>query len=94
MGVVNSIIKKQPSAIKQLLYNIVPFEYRYGKEFGKTYNEIINNLNLPTEKLREKQFNELKNILIHSKENVKYYNKLFSDYGFDPYKFQDFIDIE
>lgn len=94
MGVVNSVIKKQPLVIKRLLYNIVPFEYRYGKEFRKTYNEIINNLNLPTEKLREKQFNELKNILIHSKENVKYYNKLFSNYGFDPYKFQDFKDIE
>lgn len=94
MGVVNSVIKKQPLVIKRLLYNIVPFKYRYGKEFRKTYNEIINNLNLPTEKLREKQFNELKNILIHSKENVKYYNKLFSNYGFDPYKFQDFKDIE
>jgi len=94
MGVVNSIIKKQPLVIKRLLYNIVPFEYRYGKEFRKTYNEIINNLNLPTEKLKEKQFQELKKLLIHSKENVKYYNKLFSDYGFDPYKFQDFKDIE
>jgi phenylacetate-CoA ligase len=94
MGVVNSIIKKQPLVIKRLLYNIVPFEYRYGKEFRKTYNEIINNLNLPTEKLKEKQFQELKKLLIHSKENVKYYNKLFSDYSFDPYKFQDFKDIE
>lgn len=94
MGVVNSVIKKQPLVIKRLLYNIVPFKYRYGKEFRKTYNEIINNLNLPTEKLKEKQFQELKKLLIHSKENVKYYNKLFSDYGFDPYKFQDFKDIE
>ncbi len=94
MGVVNSVIKKQPLIIKQIFYNLVPFEYRYGDEFRKTYNEIMNNLSLPTEKLKEKQFQELKKLLIHSKENVKYYNKLFSDYSFDPYKFQDFKDIE
>jgi phenylacetate-CoA ligase len=94
MGVVNSVIKKQPLIIKQIFYNLVPFEYRYGDKFRKTYNEIMNNLSLSTEKLKEKQFQELKKLLIHSKENVKYYNKLFSDYNFNPYTFQDFKDIE
>ena len=94
MGVVNSIIKKQPLFIKKLYYSIIPFEYRYGNEFSKTYNQIINNLNLPIDKLVDKQFDELKNILIHCDKNVKYYNKLFSDYGLNPYKLQDFKDIK
>ena len=94
MGVVNSIIKKQPLFIKKLYYSIIPFEYRYGNEFSKTYNQIINNLNLPIDKLVDKQFDELKNILIHCDKNVKYYNKLFSDYGLNPYKLQDFKEIK
>ena len=94
MGVVNNAIKKQPLFVKKIFYNIIPFKYRYGKDFGITYNQIINNLSLPTEKLREKQFQQLRNILIHCNENVKYYNKMFFDYGFNPHTIQDFKDIE
>lgn len=94
MGVINSIVKKQPLFIKQLYYNLIPFEYRYGADFKKTYDEIIKNLYLSTDVLKQKQFDELKKILIHCKKNVKYYDKLFSDYDFNPYKFQDFNDIK
>ncbi len=35
------------------------------------------------------QFNQLKEILIHSYKTVAYYNELFNNISFDPYKFSD-----
>lgn len=93
MGVINRIIKKQPSAIKSLYYNIVPFRYRYGKVFSETcdFLDIVDNWS--HDQALDHQFTELKRILLHSKKNVPYYGKLFAEYEFDV-NIQSFEDMQ
>jgi phenylacetate-CoA ligase len=84
MGIVNRIIKQQPQIIKKLYYNLIPFKYRYDKLFSKT-KEFLNAVDKWSyDKAKEYQFNELKLILNHCQNNVPYYGKLFSEYGFNP----------
>jgi phenylacetate-CoA ligase len=94
MGVVTSIIKKQPLFIKKLYYNFVPFENRYGEEFKNTFNFIMQSKDWDLNKLKEFQFQELKKILIHSRDNVPYYRDLFNSHGIKVENFQNFDDIK
>jgi phenylacetate-CoA ligase len=93
MGTINSVVKKSPIFIKKAYYNIVPFEFRYGKVFRDTYNNIFEHLEYDYKKLKEYQFSELKKILIHCEQNVPFYNKIFKEYSFNPNNMQDFSDI-
>jgi phenylacetate-CoA ligase len=82
------VIKKQSPCFKNFLFNWVPFRFRYGQEFSKTFHFLTKSEKWNTDKLREHQTTELKKLLIHSYETVEYYNGLFKEYGFDPYKFK------
>ena len=93
MGVINRIIQKQPTIVKRLYYNIVPFEKRYGQVYSDTLSFLNNVDSWGYHRTREYQFNELKKILTYAGKNVPYYGKLFSEYGFDP-NIQSFDDIK
>ena len=93
MGIINRIVKKQPTYIKKLYYNLVPFKQRYGKVYSETCDFLDEVDNWGYERSLDYQFNELKKILKHSKENVPYYGKLFANYEFD-IKIQSFNDIQ
>ena len=94
MGTVSKIFKKQPFFIKKLYYNLVPFEKRYGEDFIKTYNFIMETKDWSLDKLKNYQFEQLKQILIHSKVNVPYYKNLFNLYDIKVESFQDFDDLK
>jgi phenylacetate-CoA ligase len=83
MGIINRIIKKQPTVIKKLYYNIVPFRDRYGKLFGETLDFLRDVDSWSYDRAKEYQLNELKKLLIHCKNNVPFYGKMFADYEFD-----------
>jgi phenylacetate-CoA ligase len=93
MGVINRIIKRQPFTIKKIYYNIVPFKYRYGGIFNDTIKFLKDVDSWDYTKTKEFQFEELKKILLYSKNNVPYYSKLFSEYGFNV-NIQSFDDLK
>jgi phenylacetate-CoA ligase len=94
MGVVSSLIKKQPNFVKKIYYDFVPFERRYGYEFLKTFNFIMQSKDWETKKLKEYQLNESINIINHSFVNVPYYTNLFNEYGINIKQIQTFEDIK
>jgi len=75
-------------------YKFIPKKILLGGEFRKKYYEIKRNQFLSENKIKEIQFNYLKDILIYSYENIKYYKKIFNESNFNPYKFSDFSEIE
>ena len=83
MGIINRIIKKQPTVIKKLYYNFVPFRDRYGKLFGETLDFLRDVDSWSYDRAKEYQLNELRKLLIHCKNNVPFYGKMFADYEFD-----------
>ena len=93
MGVINRLIKKQPSFIENVYYNLVPFRYRYGKIFSDTSSFLHKVDEWSYDKSIEYQFKELKKVLHHCHNNVPYYQKTFAKYGFNP-NIQSFDDIK
>ncbi len=83
MGIINRIIKKQPNIIKRVYYNAVPFRNRYGRLFGETLDFLKDVDNWSYDRAKDYQFQELKKLLLHCKQNVPFYSKLFADYEFD-----------
>lgn len=94
MSKILKIIKKQHPLFRHFLYDVVPFSFRYGKDFNKTLNFLKKTQNWRREDLLEYQNNQLKNLLIHSYETVPYYENLFNEYDLDPYTFKDNEEIK
>jgi phenylacetate-CoA ligase len=92
MGIIKTIVQKQPKFIKNLYYNTIPFRYRYGKVFGETYDFLKKVDTWDYNRAKEFQFEELKNTLIYCHKNVPFYQKLFSEYEFNS-KIQSFSEI-
>ena len=66
---------------KKLYYNLVPFRYRYGKEFISSFNFLMESSKWDLKKLKDYQNNEFLKIVNHCFKNVPYYQELFADYG-------------
>lgn len=94
MASLQSLIKKSPSFVQKLYYDIVPFSQRYGKVFNETYNFLIESENWSREKLEEYQLQEFKKLINHCYNNVPYYTKVFNDRGLTPEDFQSIDDIQ
>jgi phenylacetate-CoA ligase len=84
MASVQRIIKSSPSIIKNIYYKLVPFRKRYGVEFSKTFDFLLNSLEWDSSKMIEYQFEQLKETIIHAYNETNYYHKLFIDYGINP----------
>jgi phenylacetate-CoA ligase len=83
MGTINRIIKRQPNFVKRLYYNLIPFSKRYGEIYSETLQFLDDVDKWDYHRTKEYQINELRDLLIYSKENVPYYGKLFADYEFN-----------
>jgi phenylacetate-CoA ligase len=81
---ISRLLNKSPFIIKRCYYKIVPFEKRYGYQFIETYNFLKNSIEWDRDKLKEFQFEKLKETIINAFENVPYYHKLFIDNGINP----------
>jgi phenylacetate-CoA ligase len=78
-----------PESLKYLTAPIFRKALIKNNEFCKYYNLLECRDKLNSEKIREYQFSQLKNILIYSYQNVPYYHELFNKISFDPLKFSD-----
>jgi phenylacetate-CoA ligase len=84
MASISRLINKSPFIIKRCYYKIVPFEKRYGYEFSETYKFLQNSIEWDRNKLKEFQFEKLKETIRDAFENVPYYHTSFIDNGINP----------
>ncbi len=94
MSSYNNIIKKMPNQIKKIYYDLVPFEKRYGHEFIKTYDFLMQSKEWDTSKLLEYQNIELMKLLEHSYNNVPYYKHLFDSHAITLKSIQNINDLK
>ncbi len=75
------------------------YTYKIVDHFRKTnaagiYKSIMKSQWWPKEKLDQHQFDLLRELLIHCRDNVPFYRELFKKHSFDPDKMTQFKDIE
>ena len=94
MGSINKVIKKSPSLIQKIYYDLVPFHVRYGKVFKDQYDFLMESINWNSEKLLEYQTQQFLNLIKHCYENVPYYTKIFNERGLTTESFKSIDDIK
>ncbi|QDP41454.1 phenylacetate--CoA ligase family protein [Radiobacillus deserti] len=97
MDIAKKIYKNSPNIIKlpiEYVYGSIPNKYKYGAKYREMKRLLEKSQWWPKEKHIEYQTMEMKKLLIHSYEHVKYYKDVFDDYGFNPYTFKNLEDIQ
>ena len=84
MATAKRIISKSPTFVQNLYYKLVPFNKRYGGEFLKTFDFLMDSIEWDKSKMLEYQFEQLKSIISHAYNETNYYHRLFIDYGINP----------
>ena len=94
MGVVNKLIKKTPSFLQKAYYNLVPFEKRYGKVYGKTLDFLVESSGWTEQLLQAYQLVEMRKLLDHCYGNVPYYKRIFLKNKWTPADFRSLEDLK
>ncbi len=94
MGVVNKLIKKTPSFLQRAYYNLVPFEKRYGKVYGKTLDFLVESSGWTEQLLQAYQLVEMRKLLDHCYWNVPYYKRIFLENKWTPADFKSLEDLK
>ena len=84
---------KMPESLKYVTAPYIRNKLLTNKEFRKYYDILQERETMSRELIKEYQFNELRNILMHSYKNVPYYTELFNSIDFNPEKVNSFDDI-
>lgn len=79
-----------PEFMKDAMGNVIRKRLIDNKVFMDTYDELVEAEKWTDEKLKEKQFELLKETCISAYENISFYKKEFDEVGFDPYHFNSF----
>ncbi|HZY26393.1 MAG TPA: hypothetical protein VFE71_11235, partial [Bacteroidales bacterium] len=69
---------KMPESLKYVTAHFIRNKLITNEEFRKYYDILQKRETMSLDLIREYQLNELRNILIHSYENVPYYTELFN----------------
>jgi phenylacetate-CoA ligase len=88
-----SIRDKMPESLKSVVAPYLRNKLIRNKEFLKYYEMLQKRESMSFDEINEYQFNELRNILMYSYENVPYYTELFNRINFKPGKIASFDDI-
>jgi phenylacetate-CoA ligase len=89
-----NIRDNMPESLKYLTSTIFRDKLVWNKEFCKYYDLLVSRESLDAEKAGKYQMDQLKEILMHSYQNVPYYRKLFDKISFDPSRFSAFEQME
>ena len=84
MASAKRIISKSPTFVKNLYYKIVPFSKRYGVDFSKTFDFLLDSIEWDRSRMIEYQFEQLKEIISYAYKETNYYHRLFIDHGINP----------
>jgi phenylacetate-CoA ligase len=100
IGVIKKFIESNwviEKAAREVLERL-PMRFRYGISYGPIFRYWLGFLResekWESDRLKAYQIEQLRDLLIHSGRNVPYYKRVFSEYGFNPEKFQDLADIK
>ena len=88
-----SLRDKMPESLKYVAAPYIRNKLLTNKEFLKYYNILQKRETMSSDLIKEYQLNELRNILMHSFQNVPYYTELFNNINFKPEKIKSFDDI-
>lgn len=89
--------RKMPSPLGRWLestYARIPFAWRYGPVYRRTYRFLAKSQWWSAEELREYQRRRLRRLLRHAYENVPYYRGVFDERGLKPDDFDDVEDLK
>jgi len=92
--ILKTIRDKMPEPLKHVTSSFLRNRLIKNDGFSKYYQLLIERENLSPEKIKEFQFDQLKNILIYASRNVPYYEELFDSVSFNPLAFSDFEEIK
>jgi phenylacetate-CoA ligase len=90
--IIRSLVFYNKQAAKYA-YSCVPFNFRHGSTFRRTYHLLRESQYWTKEQLADYQMLELMHILKHAYENVPYYRKVFDERGLRPEDIQTFEDM-
>jgi phenylacetate-CoA ligase len=82
-----------PESLKYVTAPLFRNKLLKNKDFILYYNLIKNRESFSSERIKEFQLAQLKQILIHAYKNVPYYQRLFNEISFDPSRFSDFEQV-
>ena len=92
------IYDASPEFVKKVYHKakskVVPFPYIMGKEFAKTYNELMKSQWYSKEQVDELRLRKLEAVIKHAYENVPYYRRVFDERELKPKDIQDFDDLK
>jgi phenylacetate-CoA ligase len=89
-----SIRDKMPESLKYISAPLFRYKLLQNENFRNYFSLLEKRELMNHDQILDLQFNQLKEILIHSYRYVPYYTELFNQISFDPYKFDDFKQIE
>jgi phenylacetate-CoA ligase len=80
---VGYFIKNRKYPVKNFLYQIIPFKYRYGKKYLEFLNFLNKSKKWSYDQSKEYQLTKTRELLTYSNNNIPYYQNLFKINGFD-----------
>ena len=89
-----SLRDNMPESLKYITSTFMRNKLIKNKEFCKLYESLGNREGYSLERIKEFQLTGLKNILLHSYQNVPYYSDLFNKIQFNPEEIKSFDDIK
>ena len=94
MGSINRKVKELPNIFQWTYYNLVPFVNRYGEEYKRTLDFLMESSKWSEESRKDYQLIEMKHLLSHCYWNVPYYRKIFIDNCWTVEDFQTIEDLK
>lgn len=94
MGTVSRLIRSTPTPMRNVLWKIIPFQYRYTNTYKRTLDVLLKTERLSSKQLRVFQLFFLRKTLLDAYVHVPYYRSLFDKIGFHPNDFRTFDDLD
>lgn len=69
-------------------------KYRYGNEFHRILEDLLNNLTLSRDEVKKMQIIMMQNLLLHAYNHVPFYKRTFKNIGFHPQDYHDENDLK
>lgn len=85
---------KLPDSVKIAFGSIIRSKLINNKVFQDQYSELIKMDSMSTCDIEKKQFEQLKEVLVHAYEHTMYYKRLFDDAQFDVYSFSNVSELK
>jgi len=80
---IGNYIKNKRKPIRNILYGIIPFKYRYGKKYLEFLSLIKKSKSWSYDQAKNYQLQKTREVLKLANDNVPYYRNLFKENGFD-----------